>query len=303
MTKTPNTRRSCAYLTMDSADGWQIDADLGFVPMAALGWQVIAVPWRSTGTDWDAFDAVYIGTPWDYPEDPQRFITLLEKIDRSRAVLVNNLQLVRWSIPKTYLRDLESRGTAIVPSLWFEGMIPGCLAEACEKFNADRIIVKPVVSTNATDTFLLDREKIVDAEKKFGNFFLRRPFVVQPFIENIQNDGEFSLFYLGGRFSHAIQKIPAKGDFRVQEEYGADIVSVVPEPTLLQTSDGVMQLLTPEPVYARVDFVRGPDGRFLLMELELVEPSLYLRMDSKAPQRFAEAFDRYVKQKSGSNAS
>lgn len=303
MTSTQKSNRSCAYLTMDCAHGWQIDADLGFAPMAALGWQVIAVPWRSTGTDWDTFDAVYIGTPWDYPEDPRGFITLLETIDRSRAVLVNDLQLVRWSIPKTYLRDLESRGTAIVPSIWFEEMTPGCLAEAREKFDVDKIIVKPVVSTNATDTFLLDREKTGAAEKKLSGIFLKRPFVVQPFIENIQNEGEFSLFYLGGRFSHAIQKIPGEGDFRVQEEHGAAIVSVVPEPSLLQTSDGVMQLLTSEPVYARIDFVRGPDDRFLLMELELVEPSLYLRMDSKAPQRFAEAFDRYVKQKSGSNAS
>jgi hypothetical protein len=288
---------------MDSADGWQIDADLGFVPMAALGWQVIAVPWRSTGTDWDAFDAVYIGTPWDYPEDPHGFITLLERIDRSRAVLVNDLQLVRWSIPKTYLRDLESRGAAIVPSIWFEDMTPGCLVEASEKFDAERIIVKPVVSTNATDTFFLHGDQIVESEKALSKVFSERPFVVQPFIENIQNEGEFSLFYLGGRFSHAIQKIPCKGDFRVQEEYGAEIISVSPEPSLLRSSDGVMQLLTQEPVYARIDFVRGPDDQFLLMELELVEPSLYLRMDSKAPQRFAEAFDRYVKQKSGSNAS
>ena len=102
-------------------------------------------------------------------------------------------------------------------------------------------------------------------------------------------------------FSHAIQKVPGAGDFRVQEEYGADIISVIPEPSLSQIGDGVMNLAKPAPVYARVDFVRGTDEQFLLMELELVEPSMYLRMDSKAPARFAEAFDRYVKQKSGSD--
>ena len=83
MTGKSQTTKSCAYLTMDNTAGWQIDADLGFIPLAALGWQVIAVPWRSTDTDWDQFDAVYIGTPWDYPEDPDKFLTLLGSIDRS----------------------------------------------------------------------------------------------------------------------------------------------------------------------------------------------------------------------------
>lgn len=297
------TRKSCAHLTMDNAEGWQIDADLGFVPLAALGWQVIAVPWRTIDTDWDQFDAVYIGTPWDYPEDPDKFLALLGSIDRSKAVLVNDLELVLWSMPKTYLRDLETLGAAIVPSLWFDGMTSGCLDDVFGEFDVDQIIVKPVVSTNATDTFLLDREKLAEREQTLSNLFAARPFVAQPFIRNIQDEGEFSLFYFSGVFSHAIQKIPGAGDFRVQEEYGADIISIAPETSLLQTSDGVMQLVAPLPVYARVDFVRGPDGRFLLMELELVEPSMYLRMDSGAPARFAEAFDCYVTQKSGSDIS
>jgi hypothetical protein len=303
MTGKSQTTRSRAYLTMDNAEGWQIDADLGFIPLAALGWQVIAVPWRSTDTDWDQFDAVYIGTPWDYPEDPDKFLTLLRSIDRSEACLVNDLKLVLWSMPKTYLRDLEKQGAAIVPSLWFDGMTAGCLDGVFGKFNVDRIIVKPVVSTNATDTFLLDRANLADLEQTLRKVFPGRPFVAQPFIENIQGEGEYSLFYFNGVFSHAIQKIPGPGDFRVQEEYGADITSVIPEPSLLQSGDGVMNLVKPEPVYARVDFVRGPDEQFLLMELELVEPSMYLRMDSKAPARFAEAFDRYVKQKLGSDIS
>ena len=303
MTHTLHDKRSCAYLTMDDSAGWQIDADLGFVPLAALGWQIIAVPWRSSRTDWDQFDAVYIGTPWDYPEDSDKFLSLLKSIDRSKAVLVNDLELVLWSMSKTYLRDLESQGAAIVPSLWFEGMTPGCLYDIFNNFGVDQIIVKPVVSTNATDTFLLDCESFAEIEQTLCKVFAERPCLAQPFIENIRDEGEYSLFYFNRRFSHAIQKIPGEGDFRVQEEYGADIIPVLPEPALLKTSDGVMQLVNPEPVYARVDFVRGPDNQFLLMELELVEPSMYLRMDSKAPARFAEAFDRYVTQKSGSNIS
>ena len=105
----------CAFLTMDSTEGWSIDADLGIAPLEALGWRVAQVPWRSGDARWDDFDAVYIGTPWDYPEDVGRFLQVLERIDDSGALLVNPLALVRWNLPKTYLRDLEGRGAAIVP--------------------------------------------------------------------------------------------------------------------------------------------------------------------------------------------
>lgn len=130
--------------------------------------------------------------------------------------------------------------------------------------------------------------------------FSDRPFLVQPFIENIRNEGEYSLFYIDGALSHAIQKIPQPGDFRVQEEHGGNIVAVDPEDGLRLTGNAVMQQVAPAPVYARVDFVRGPDGEFLLMELELIEPSLYLRKNEGAALRFANALSRNVAKFEGS---
>ena len=299
---TDETAKRCAYLTMDSTDGWTIDADLGFAPMEELGWQVEAIPWRSAARDWNDYDAVYIGVPWDYPEDPAHFISLLESIDRSPALLVNDLALVRWGIEKTYLRDLESRGAEIVPSMWYEDMQPELLADAFAGFACEQIIVKPVISTNATHTYLLDRQSAEELGSELRERFSERPFVVQPFIENILVEGEFSLFYFNCQFSHAIQKIPKPADFRVQEEYGADISPIDPEPGLLAAGDKVMQLVEPMPVYARADFVRGPNGRFLVMELELIEPSMYLRMNAEAPGRFAAAFNQYVADHSGAGS-
>lgn len=291
--------KRCAYLTMENSDGWSIDADLGFPPMEEMGWQVEPIAWRTTAPDWNQYDAVYIGVPWDYPEDPGLFMSVLETIDQSRAILANDLELVRWSLAKTYLRDLEAKGVAIVSSLWFDGMAPGIVEQAFDKYRTDQIIIKPVVSTNATDTFLLTRDRARELEGRLASTFRQRPFVAQPFIESIQSDGEFSLFYFNSEFSHATRKVPRPEDFRVQEEYGADLMSIVPEPSLLETGNSVMRLVKPMPVYARADFVRGPDGRFLLMELELIEPSMYLRMDADAPRRFAEAFDGYVAKKAG----
>lgn len=286
--------KRCAFLTMDNTDGWSIDADLGIAPLQARNWRVDWVPWRTPDVDWNRFDAVYIGTPWDYPNDFSRFIGVLERIDESRAVLVNDLALVRWNVPKTYLRDLETKGAAIVPGVWHERLEPGQLATFFDRLSVDRIIVKPVVSTNATDTHLLTRETARDSEKQLLHTFSDRALVAQPFIENIQTEGEFSLFYFGNKYSHAIQKIPKAHDFRVQEEHGADIKAIRPEPELVKCADRILKLVQPAPVYARCDLVRGPDGRFLLMELELIEPSMYLRMDSGAAERFAIEFDRYV---------
>lgn len=291
--------RRLAYLTMENTDGWSIDADLAFPSMEAMGWQVDAVRWRSEKPDWNRYDAVYIGVPWDYPEDPEGFLSTLGRIDESRALLVNDLELVRWSLAKTYLRDLEQRGADIVPSLWRDEMTPEVLDEAFDLHGTDRIIVKPVVSTNATDTYLLTRERARALKNELERVFMDRPFVVQPFIESILTDGEYSLFYFNRVLSHATVKVPKKGDFRVQEEHGADLASIEPEDTLVRTGDHVMSLVEPMPVYTRADFVRGADGRFLVMELELIEPSMYLRMDPEAPSRFARAFNEYVELKGG----
>ena len=288
------TRKRCAYLTMDNTEGWTIDADLGFESMQELGWEVEAIPWRSPDSNWNEFEAVYVGVPWDYPRDPAGFLSLLENIDRSDAVLVNDLSLIQWSLQKTYLRDLERRGAAIVPSWWMNKVDQGAMADAFNHWQTDRIIVKPVVSTNATDTYLLTRHALIENAGELTAVFETRPLFVQPFIASIVDEGEYSMFYFSNKFSHAIRKTPARGDFRVQEEYGAEIVAIQPDRELLETADRVMSLVEPIPVYARIDFVRARDGRYLVMELELIEPSMYLRMDDDAPMRFARAFDAYV---------
>lgn len=295
--------RRCAFLTMDDTAGWSIDADLAIEPLQRLGWAIETVPWRQKDRVWSRFDAVYIGTPWDYPDDAAGFVEVLESIERAGPVLVNPLSLVLWNLSKTYLRDLEARGVAIVPSHWHDALTADMIDSFFDAWRSACIIVKPVVSTNANDTFLLTRDLDGDTRQALLRTFRARGFMVQPFIGGIQAEGEFSLFYIGGAFSHAIRKTPKAADFRVQEEHGARIVAVDPEQRLIDCADSVLARVDPAPVYARCDFVRDDDGAFLLMELELIEPSLYLRMDDAAPARFAAAFDRYVRRVACSRAA
>jgi len=271
------------------------DYDESFAAMAALGWQAEAVPWRSETVSWDDYDAVYICTPWDYPQHADQFMRVLETIDESSATLVNELSLVRWSLAKTYLRDLAQRGAAIVPSIWCDDIDITQIPQWFERFDSGMLVIKPNIGGNALDTFILERPLSNEFENKLLRLFTGRPFLVQPFISNIRSEGELSLFFFGGEYSHAIQKIPKPGDFRVQEEHGAAIRSVCTPAGLLETARQVLALVDPQPVYVRADFVRSDNDRYLLMELELIEPSLYLRTDAGAAARFAAAFDHHVK--------
>ncbi len=283
---------------MQNPGDYVTDYHLSIEPMQKLGWEVVCVAWRSK-PDWNEFDAVYICTPWDYPEHAAEFMAALESIDASRAVLYNDFAIAQWSLEKTYLRDVEARGDAIVPSTWYDSFNAADVPGYFEEHQVDRVVIKPTIGANAKDTFVLSKPVGAEQLKALTKTFSGQRFFVQPFIENIQTEGEFSLFFFNGEYSHAIQKIPKQGDFRVQEEHGAEIVKVTPSADLLQTAHTVFAHIEPMPVYGRGDWVRGPDGRFLLMELELIEPSLYLRTDSGAATRFAVAFNQRFEEFAG----
>ena len=189
---------------MDDLGGFVTDADLSFVPMQSRGWSIDTVSWRDTGVDWSAYDAVYICTPWDYPDDPAAFMAVLETIESSSAVLVNDIRLVRWTLQKTYLRDLEDLGAAIVPSAWFDRFEESDIENCFLHFDTEKLVVKPVVGANAIDIYVVDRPIAPELRDELASTFDARQFVVQPFIAGIHSDGEYSLFFFSGAYSHAI---------------------------------------------------------------------------------------------------
>jgi hypothetical protein len=280
--------RRCAYLTMDDFGDFVSDADLSFAPMAELGWDVEMVPWRSD-TDWNGYDLVYICTPWDYQNDVPAFFEVLERIDASSAKLVNSIDLVHWNLEKNYLRDLESRGADIVPSLFHDHFDAGDIDGWFSAHDKDRIVVKPLVGANSDHIVVLTRPVPLEVIDELQETYASRPFFVQPFMDHVLSEGEFSTFFFNGEYSHAILKKPEAGDFRSQEEFGADILSVDAPQVLIDTAHDVVALVQPLPVYVRADFVRDDADRFLVMELELIEPSLYLRTDPRSAARFARA--------------
>lgn len=282
-------KRVC-FLSMDDLSGYVADDELAIPPLAERGWRVDTVSWRGTDTDWNVFAAVIIRTTWDYQKEPERFLAVLEQIDRSAARLENPLETVRWNLSKTYLRDMEQRGSPIVPTIWDAAYTAESFAAWRRELAADELIMKPVVSATAEHTY-----RLREYDASLESVFKMRKFMVQPFMPAIVTEGEFSLFYFGGEFSHAINKSPRSNDFRVQEEHGGIITAIRPEPSMLRTADKAVKAIGQELLYARVDLVRDADDNFLLMELELIEPALYFRMDERSPRFFAEQYDRRMR--------
>lgn len=270
---------------MDDMSGYVSDDELAVSPLNELGWDVETVSWRDKTVDWNDFDIVVIRTPWDYQREPEAFLEVLQVIDSSKARLENSLDIVKWNLDKRYLRDLDGKGVNIVPTIWDGIYDERSFYLWMADLGVDELIIKPTVSATAEHTFRLS-----EFEPEIAGVFEKRDFMIQPFLNGIVEEGEYSLFYLGGKYSHTILKEPKPSDFRVQEEHGGIITAVEPEKTLSETGRRIFDLIDPAPLYARIDLVRCQNA-FLLMELELIEPALYLRMDSEAPKRFAEAIN------------
>ncbi|MBA6389945.1 hypothetical protein H4J38_04025 [Colwellia sp. BRX10-3] len=284
--------RKCAILTMDSLADFEAYDCLIDEPMLALGWQTELVSWRCANINWSDYEAVIIRSPWDYQDDMDSFLKVLTEIEKSTARLENSLNVVEWNINKSYLQSLAADKVTIVPTLWPETFDANNMAGYFSHFATQQIVLKPRVSANADNTFWLTKDNYQDKIADLSQAFASRELMVQPFMAAICQEGEFSLFYFNGEYSHTILKTPAQGDFRVQEEHGGGLLSVTPEPSLLVASNNTMQAISKlhgELLYARVDFVRYQDT-FALMEAELIEPSLYFNMDQASPQRFAKAF-------------
>jgi len=286
--------KRCAFLTLDERGDFVIDDEHAIAPLAALGWSVDSVSWRQSTVRWARFDAVVIRSTWDYWHDVPGFLAVLAEIDRQTR-LANPLGLVRWNLEKTYLRDLEARGVGIVPTLWPRRVAFEDFAAWRERLGSGELVLKPVIGANGEDAWRVAANDPESHCRRVAGRFRDRPALVQPFMPNILAEGEYSLFYLGGRYSHAILKTPAAGEFRSQEEHGAAVRAVTPPPALRRRGERALAALGQRPLYARIDFVRDAAGDFLVMEQELIEPSLYLRTDPGAPGRFAAAIDAWFR--------
>lgn len=259
------------------ADAFEHDQQMAaLIAALAPGERVTDIDWQAPLEAFADFDAAIIGTPWDYQDNREAFLAKLEAIEALGVPVHNAPEVVRWNIDKGYLAELGERGVATIPTLLLDNPGPGEILAAFDHFasysgGCDRVVVKRRVGAGAEGQFDFTRDTPPEADWRMGHAAL-----VQPFLPGIVEEGEHSLIFIDGQFSHGLIKRPAAGDYRVQSLYGGWDTAVTPAPDDLATAQKVIAGLPfPAPLYARIDLVRGPDGTLLLMEAELIEPFLY----------------------------
>lgn len=251
--------------------------------LARLGIEPSACVWNDPGIDWSRFDAVLMRTTWDYFKHPAAFATWLQRLP---VPTINDRALLRWNSDKRYLLELERAGVEIIPTrVVAAAELPAALAA----LSGQEVVVKPTVSGGGWHTV-----RGVAGQPLFQQAVAQLPldldYLLQPFVPEIISDGEWSLVFFDGQFSHAVVKRAARGDYRVQSEFGGSVETIEPDAALIASARQALAATAAighaDAAYARVDGV-VVDGRFLLMELEMIEPQLFLTGRPDAAERFA----------------
>jgi len=252
--------------------------------LADLGAEVQAARW-DLPADWTQYRAVVIRSPWDYHLRPGEYSAWLDGLEAAGVQVWNPIPIQRWNMHKGYLAELESKGVRIVPSLWLQQGQPMPYAQVQQQ-GWGRAVLKPLVSADSYKTWVI--EDPADWETHQTEVLTTNDGVVQEFMPEVQTVGEHSFIFFDGQFSHCVLKTPKAGDFRTQAGYGATAREVQAQPQWIVQAQQVLSVLGQRLAYARVDGIIR-DDLFYLMELELIEPHLFLECSPGSAQRFAHA--------------
>lgn len=267
----------------DYYEKWQPAFSRKAAALTAAGLIVERRLWTDPG-DLSGYDLVLPLFAWGYQRDVAGWYALLDRLEAAGLPVVNPVPVLRWNSDKAYLAELGTKGVAVVPTVEVAALDDASLTEAMSELMTDEVVIKPAISGGADGTHRIAPGDPIPADAQ-GQ---RR--LVQPLMAGILTEGEYSLFFFAGKFSHAIVKRPAAGDFRVQEQFGGrEMAWDASEAAQLLAAQALAAAPAP-PVYARVDMVADAAGALHIMELELIEPSLFLH---HAPDKGA-AFGRAV---------
>lgn len=250
-------------------------------PLRARGLTVIGQPWTDP-VDPASANLVLPLLAWGYHLRQAEWFAQLDAWEAAEVPVINPVPTLRWNTRKTYLIALESRGAPVVPTHAHDRLTPEALAAAFDAFGVDQLVVKPQISGGSQDTVRVRRQEVLEGGPA-------GPALIQPFLPAVGEEGELSLFFFDGRFSHAVAKVAASGDFRVQPQFGGQVSGVAPEPEALRAAQMVLEAADLPLTYARVDLIRGLDHTPQLMELEVIEPDLFLEHGHDDGAAFAAA--------------
>lgn len=260
-----------AFLVPDRnyPEPWRWAFDVEAQALIQAGADVEPVSWTEAGELAD-FDLVLPLVAWGYHLQYDAWLAFLDRVEASGIAMLNPPALLRWNGDKSYLAELADSGVPTVPTLAVESCCDADLEEARRRFDTEWLVIKPPVSASASGTHRLSPTDDLPSDSR------SRPMIIQPLIEEIARTGEFSLMLFDGEFSHAVVKRPAAGDFRVQPHLGGVTLPSKAPPGAERLARQALAAAPARATYARVDIVPDDEGLLRIMELELIEPALFL---------------------------
>lgn len=254
--------------------------------LAQKGLDITPVIWNDPGINWPAYNLVLLKSPWDYHENIGAFYDWLEMLEKTGLRVLNPVDVIKWNSNKRYLKEIADKGLAVIPSLYLTKS-DAVDQQLFHHFNAEDIVIKPCISAGAKNTITLNRQNFMEKASLVKGFLAEEDYLVQPFVKEISG-GEWSFVFFNGIYSHCLLKTPKQGDFRVQHYLGGSITYPTAGSKHIQQAQEYVDAFARGTLYARVDGVLIEDD-FQLMELELIEPYLFLNADNTLLERYYKA--------------
>jgi glutathione synthase/RimK-type ligase-like ATP-grasp enzyme len=277
-----------------SCQNWPgaLDAEHAFALDFPSQYEVTVEVWNDPTVNWSDYNYLIFRTVWDYFDFPDEFSAWLDVLEKQGIKTLNPLEIIKRNQHKFYLRDLQNQGIDIIPTVFIPKNTGLDLSFLSEK-NWTKAVIKPAISAASYQTTLFNIEDIDKISKEYATIALESDLLVQPFMPEIQTMGEISIVFFGGQFSHSILKKPKGEDFRVQSQFGGQYTVYQPNTDLIVTAAHIVKTFGDNLLYARVDGILK-DGKFLLMELELIEPDLYFGHFPKGKENYFKALNELI---------
>jgi glutathione synthase/RimK-type ligase-like ATP-grasp enzyme len=250
---------------------------------AARGIAFDVVAWDEPGLQTRGYDAAVIRTTWDYHERPEQFLSTLEAFESAGLPVYNSPKVVRWNMRKTYLQEL---GPSAIETIWADKIDTVIVAQAFDALSAAEIVVKPQVGAGSIRTVRLKRNAWSEADLINGPLDAA---MIQPYLSAIETEGERSLFWFGGKYSHAIRKVPKSGSWLANIPGQTNFVADQPPPEAMQAAEAARERAPKDLLYVRIDLVLGDDGKWRVIEIEAIEPYLFLDFAPEGARAFVDA--------------
>jgi len=280
------------YVSTGAYDTNTVDEDAllsNLLEELGISYELLA--WSDPDVEWSRFTHVLIKSTWDYFDYYPEFLVWLDKLEALGTSVLNPVATLRWNSSKNYLLELKAKGYPCVAGQILPKGSATTLEALHDALEFETLVVKPLVSGGAKNTLKIMRGAGKELEDKIASLLQEEDFLVQPYIPEIVAVGEYSLIFFNGVFSHAVLKSPAVDDFRVQHYYGGTIQEITPDSKMLASAQVLVADFAKDSLYARVDGV-VIEGVFHLMELELIEPYLFLGLSEKAIPNYKAALQK-----------